>query len=98
MKPFEEAKYLLCQDRNVSGLDIAATLRDSTEVTSPVLFYMALLLIGDAGKVMILEQDTVVLLDCYMTRCFISQIFALAAMISGWTLAYLRGKLASLYS
>ena len=98
MKPFEEAKYLLCQDRNVSGLDIAATLRDSTEVTSPVLFYMALLLIGDAGKVMILEQDTVVLLDCYMTRCFISHIFAFAAMVSGWTLAYLRGKLASLYS
>ena len=35
---------------------LAATLRDSIQVTSPVLLYMALLLIGDAGKVMILEQ------------------------------------------
>ena len=63
MKPFQEAKYLLCQERNVSGLDIAAALRDSIQVASPVLFCMALLLIGDEGKVMILEQDTVVLLD-----------------------------------
>ena len=63
MKPFQEAKYLLCQQRNVSGLDIAAALCDSIEVTSPVLFCMALLLIGEEGKVMILEQDTVLLLD-----------------------------------
>ena len=63
IKPFEEAKYLLCQHKSVSGLDIGDTLSESTEVTSPLGFSLALLLIGQEGKVMILEQDTVLVLD-----------------------------------
>ena len=47
----------------MSGLDIGDTLSESTEVTSPLGFSLALLLIGQEGKVMILEQDTVLVLE-----------------------------------
>ena len=47
----------------MSGLDIGDTLSESTQVTSPLGFSLALLLIGQEGKVMILEQDTVLVLE-----------------------------------
>ena len=62
----------------MSGLDIAAALWDSIEVTSPLLFSLAVLLIGEEGKVMILEQDTVLLLDWkqHMVLPFLDPCFA----------------------
>ena len=47
----------------MSGLHIGDTLSERTQVTSPLGFSLALLLIGQEGKVMILEQDTVLVLD-----------------------------------
>ena len=66
-KPFEEARFLLCEHQTVSVVDMALTLIIECQsrlvrvwsFMNRFFFFWGLPVIGDPGKIMILEQDAV---------------------------------------